>query len=46
VKFSAGRIDEAAAALVQALERYELKNNLAMTARSRDRLAELRRDVE
>ena len=37
---AAGRSDEAAAALAQALARYEQKNNLAMAAQVRDRLAE------
>jgi class 3 adenylate cyclase len=48
VQHSAGRNEEAAAALVQALERYELKSNFAMAAQARDRLAELpgRRGVE
>ena len=41
VLHAAGRSDEAAAALAQALERYEQKNNLAMSAQVRDRLAEL-----
>ena len=39
---AAGRSDEAAATLAQALERYEHKKNLAMSAQVRDRLAELR----
>ena len=38
---AAGRSDQALAALAQALERYERKNNLAMAAQARDRLAEL-----
>ena len=38
---AAGRNNEAAATLSQALDRYERKNNLAMTAQVRDRLAEL-----
>jgi AAA ATPase domain/Adenylate and Guanylate cyclase catalytic domain len=42
VQHSAGRNDEAAATLDQALERYERKKNLALAARVRDRLAELR----
>jgi tetratricopeptide (TPR) repeat protein len=42
VLHAAGRSDEAAAALAQALERYEQKKNLAMSAQVRDRLAELR----
>jgi class 3 adenylate cyclase/tetratricopeptide (TPR) repeat protein len=41
VLHAAGRRDEAAAALGQALERYERKKNLAMTAQVRDRLVEL-----
>ena len=41
VLHSAGRSDEAAATLAQALERYERKNNLAMATQVRDRLAEL-----
>ena len=41
VLHAAGRSDEAAATLGQALERYERKNNLAMAAQVRDRLAEL-----
>jgi hypothetical protein len=40
---AAGQSDAAAATLAQALERYERKNNLAMTAQVRDRLAELPR---
>ena len=35
-----GKADEAIAALEQALERYERKENLAMAQRMRDRLAE------
>lgn len=38
----ADRSDVAAATLAQALERYERKRNLVMTAQVRDRLAELR----
>ncbi len=38
---AAGQSEEAAATLAQALERYERKHNLAMTAQVRDRLAEL-----
>ena len=34
-----GKADEAAAALEQALERYERKGNLVMARRTRDRLA-------
>jgi class 3 adenylate cyclase len=41
VLHAAGRSDEAEAALAQALERYQYKNNLAMAAQVRDRLAEL-----
>jgi hypothetical protein len=36
---TAGRDDEAAATLAEALERYERKQNLAMAAHVRDRLA-------
>jgi tetratricopeptide (TPR) repeat protein len=39
---AAGRIEEAAQALEQALERYERKNNLAMVAQVRPRLEEVR----
>jgi tetratricopeptide (TPR) repeat protein len=39
---AAGRTDEAAAALEQALNRYERKKNLAMVTQVRPRLAELR----
>jgi tetratricopeptide (TPR) repeat protein len=42
VLHAAGRPDEAAAALEQALERYERKKNLAMAAQVRDRVAKLR----
>ena len=38
---AAGHSDEAAATLEQALERYERKQNLAMAAHVRERLAEL-----
>jgi class 3 adenylate cyclase len=41
VLHSAGQSDEAAAVLAQALERYEQRKNLAMSAQVRDRLAEL-----
>lgn len=41
VLHAAGRSEDAAAALAQALERYEHKKNLAMSAQVRDRLAEL-----
>jgi class 3 adenylate cyclase len=41
VLHAAGRGDEAEAALAQALERYERKQNLAMAAQVRDRLAKL-----
>jgi tetratricopeptide (TPR) repeat protein len=39
---AAGRTDEAAVALEQALDRYERKKNLAMVAQVRPRLEELR----
>ena len=39
---STGSTDEAAAALAQALDRYERKGNLVMVDRTRTRLAELR----
>jgi hypothetical protein len=42
VRAAAERVDEAAAALEQALERYERKRNLAMAAQVRGRLAQLR----
>jgi tetratricopeptide (TPR) repeat protein len=42
VLHAAGRSDEAAAAFAQALERYQQRNNLAMAAQVRERLAELR----
>jgi class 3 adenylate cyclase/tetratricopeptide (TPR) repeat protein len=42
---AAGRFDEAAEALEQALERYERKKNLAMVAQIRPRLEELRAAV-
>ncbi len=41
VLYSAGRADEATAALEQALDRYERKRNLAMAKRARARLAEM-----
>jgi excinuclease UvrABC nuclease subunit len=41
VLHAAGRTEEAAATLEQALERYELKKNLARAAQVRDRLAQL-----
>jgi hypothetical protein len=41
VLHAAGQSEEAAAALAQALERYQQKNNLAMSAQVRERLAEL-----
>ena len=41
VLHAAGQADEARAALAQALQRYEQKKNLAMSAQVRDRLAEL-----
>jgi len=42
---AAGRTDEAAVALEQALERYERKKNLAMVAQVRPRLEELRQKM-
>jgi hypothetical protein len=42
VLHTAGRADEAAATLSQALELYERKMNLAQAAQTRNRLAELR----
>jgi class 3 adenylate cyclase/tetratricopeptide (TPR) repeat protein len=42
---AAGRTHEAAAALELALERYERKKNLAMVARARARLPQLRRSL-
>jgi hypothetical protein len=39
----AGRSSEAAAALAQALDRYERKKNLAMVAQVRPKLEELRK---
>ena len=42
---AAGRTDEAAAALEQALERYERKKNLAMVAQVRPRLEALREEA-
>jgi len=42
---AAGRTDEAAAALEEALDRYERKKNLAMIAQVRPRLKELRASV-
>jgi class 3 adenylate cyclase len=42
---AAGQTNEAAAALEQALDRYERKRNLVMAERVRERLAELRRPV-
>jgi tetratricopeptide (TPR) repeat protein len=41
----AGRAEEAAEALEQALERYERKGNIVMAARMRDRLAVLREEA-
>jgi tetratricopeptide (TPR) repeat protein len=38
----AGRTDEAAAALEEALERYEQKGNVVSAAKARERLARLR----
>ena len=45
VLIAAGRTDEAAEALEQALERYERKMNLAMVARVRPRLKALREEA-
>ena len=42
---AAGRTDEAAEALEQALERYERKKNLAMVAQVEPKLEELRAQV-
>jgi class 3 adenylate cyclase len=42
---TAGRIDEAAVALAQALERYERKKNLAMVAQVKPKLEDLRAHV-
>ena len=42
---AAGRIDEAAEALDQALERYERKKNLAMVAQVRPKLDALRQKM-
>jgi class 3 adenylate cyclase/tetratricopeptide (TPR) repeat protein len=42
---AAGRTDEAAAALEQALDRHQSKRNLAMAAQVRERLAQLREQV-
>jgi thioredoxin-like negative regulator of GroEL len=42
---AAGRTDEAAAALEQALDRHERKRNLAMAAQVRKRLAQLGEQV-
>jgi len=41
----AGRAEEAAEALEQALERYERKGNVVSAARMRDRLKSLREDA-
>jgi hypothetical protein len=41
----AGRAEEAAEALGQALARYERKGNLVMAARTRDRLEALRKQA-
>jgi predicted Zn-dependent protease len=41
----AGRVEEAAESLEQALARYERKGNVVMAARTRDRLAALRVDA-
>jgi hypothetical protein len=40
---STGRFDEAAAALEEALRRYDWKKNVAMVAQVRPRLEELRK---
>lgn len=40
-----GKPDEAAAALEQAIERYERKGNVVSTRRAQARLAEIRADV-
>jgi class 3 adenylate cyclase/tetratricopeptide (TPR) repeat protein len=45
VLHAAGRTDEAAAALEQALERYERKKNLAMVAQVKPKLEEIRAGV-
>jgi len=45
VLVAAGRTDEAAEALAQALDRYERKKNLAMVAQVHPRLEELRAGV-
>ncbi len=44
VLHAAGRSDEAAATLEQALERYERKKNLPMAAQVRERLAARRKE--
>ena len=41
----AGRTEEAAEALEQALARYERKGNVVMAARTRDRLEALRKEA-
>jgi class 3 adenylate cyclase/tetratricopeptide (TPR) repeat protein len=45
VLHAAGRTDDAAVTLEQALDRYERKRNLAMAAQARERLAQLRERV-
>jgi tetratricopeptide (TPR) repeat protein len=45
VEAAAGKAVEAAATLEQALDRYERKRNLAMTAHVRERLAQLREQM-
>ena len=45
VLVAAGRTDEAAVALEQALDRYERKKNLAMVAQVKPKLEELRARV-
>ena len=42
---AAGRTDEAAEALEQALERYERKKNLAMVRQARRKLEALRKEA-
>ena len=43
---AAGRLDEAEAALEQALDRCERKKNLALARQVRERLAELRAETQ
>jgi tetratricopeptide (TPR) repeat protein len=45
VLVAAGRTDEAAEALEQALDRYERKKNLAMVAQVKPKLADIRAHV-